>query len=364
MKPVKMLVFGSANPHVVGYLSLIREYAPYVEFVAFADEDEARLNRIRGLVGESARLSYYQDLDSMLDAHPEAEAMMVGTDNCDHYACYAKAFQRGLHIYSMKVVSMDEGECQSLLEMQKSSGSIFQVELELHFQPQYRQARELIQSGRLGRIEAIYLSNISQSPICYYPNWGIPELSYGRRVPLYPGANVYRGGALTDHPHPFDLLRWITGAEFATVRAMAGRNQRSYLEVEDHIVVAGKLTDGTKYMINPSYSNLEERLTTRKLLWPKALECHLKITGSDGYYTADYYDNNAVHVLGDNFDTPNRLIVQLNNANRKPSLLGSFAEAVRGLRDRPESTLEDGVAVVKVMNAAYESVYQDCEIVL
>lgn len=358
MKPVKMIVAGCANPHVAGYLRSIRDLKGIVEFLAVADGDETRLNRIRATLGDGAGVRFYQDIDQMLEAHPEAEAIMIGSDNCDHYPMCLKAFERGLHIYSMKVVSMDEEECSKLLQLQERSDRVFQVEFELHFSPQFAYARELVRSGELGEIKSVYMSNVSQCPICYYPNWGVPELSYGRRVPLYPGAEIFRGGALTDHPHAFDLLRWILGKEFRTVRAMSARNQRSYLEVEDHMVIAGEMEDGIKYMINPSYLNQEERGETRKLLWPKSLECNLRITGTKGFYSADYFDH-AFYALGNNCDSPNRLIVHLAPSERKDSLLGSFAKAVRGEREGPESTLEDGIAAVRVMNAAYESVYHD-----
>ncbi len=40
-------------------------------------------------------------------------------------------------------------------------------------------------------------------------------------------------------------------------------------------------------------------------------------------------------------------------------MLTSFIACIRGERAKPESTLEDGVAAVKVMNAAYESISQN-----
>jgi predicted dehydrogenase len=216
----------------------------------------------------------------------------------------------------------------------------------------------LIKQGKLGKIESIYLTNISQSPINYFPNWGDPELSYGQTVPIKPSSKIYRGGALTDHPHPFDLIRWITGCEFKKVFAISGKNQRDYLRVEDHVAITGELDDGTKIFINPSYSNLEERVAKRRLLWPKSLECNLKITGSEGYYAADYFDKH-VYIVGKNFASPDRLIVDGSGRvklDERDSMMGCFVACIRGEREKPESTLEDGMAAVKVMNAAYESV--------
>ena len=107
----------------------------------------------------------------------------------------------------------------------------------MHFRPQLEEARRRIVAGEIGEIESIYLTNISLNPIDHFPNWGDPVLSYGSRVPIKPNSKFCRGGAITDHPHPYDLIRWITGREFATVSAVSARNQWQDLAVEDHAAI-------------------------------------------------------------------------------------------------------------------------------
>jgi len=309
---------------------------------------------------------YYSDWRALLDACPDAEAIMIGSDNKHHFEMFQEAISRRLHIFSMKVVTMDETEGAKLLALTRDYDRTIQVELELHFGPQFQYARKLAAAGRLGEIKSIYLTNVSQSPINYFLNWGDPELSYGRTVPIRPGASVFRGGALTDHPHPFDLIRWITGSEFKKVYAVSAKNQRDHLKVEDHVSITGELRNGIKVFVNPSYSNLEEKVATRRLLWPKSLECNLKITGTKGYYATDFFDKH-IYVVGNNYQSPDRMIVdQTNRVRPDPgdSLIGCFAQCVRGLRRKPESTLADGIAAVKVMNAAYESIYRNAEVQL
>lgn len=363
MRPVKMVVAGTGNPHVMGYLRGADRFSS-IEYLAVADFDQGRLDRARSTLRYNERIKYYSEWRKMLDAHPEAEAIMIGSDNKHHLEMFREAISRNLHIYNMKVVSMDEDECREMQRLSINYDRVIQVELELHFSPQFRYAKTLVESGDLGETKSIYLTNISQSPINYYPNWGDPELSYGRVVPIRPGENIYRGGALTDHPHPFDLIRWITGKEFKKVYAVSARNQRDHLQVEDHVAITGELEDGTKVFINPSYSNLEEKIPTRRLLWPKSLECNLKITGTDGYYAADYFDKHF-YVVGNHHQSPNRLIVDGTGRvriNKYQSTIKSFALCVRGKLNQPESTLDDSIAAVKVMNACYESIYNNCEV--
>ena len=361
MKPIEILVAGLANPHIPGYC---RGFANDPEYpwriVALAESDPGRMAAAREIL-KDRDVKFHSDWRAMLDAHPEVEAVQIGSDNKFHFEMFKECIARGKHIYSTKVVTMDPEEGEQLLKLTCDYPKTIQVELELHFHPQFRYARELVRSGRLGRILSVYLTNVSQSPCNYFPNWGDPELSYGKVVPIRPGADYFRGGALTDHPHPFDLIRWITGLEFAEVRAVSAQNQRAHLKVEDHIAVTGKLTGGIPFFVNPSYSNLEEKVPMRRLLWPKSLECNLKITGEKGYYETDFFDK-PVYLVGRDYVSPDRLIVAnepRSILNRAESLAGNFAACVRGERARPESSLADGLAAVKVMNAAYDSLYRD-----
>lgn len=361
-KPIGILVAGTANPHIPGYCRGFANNPEYPwKIIAVADHDPARMTNIREIL-KNKKVEYYSDWRKMLDAHPEADAVQIGSDNKDHFGMFREAMDRRYHIYSTKVPTMDPEEGARLLEWSRDYPKIIQVELELHFNPQFRYARELVRSGKLGRIRSVYLTNISQSPCNYFPNWGDPELSYGKVVPIRPGADYFRGGALTDHPHPFDLVRWITGLEFREVYAMSARNQRKHLKVEDHVAITGKLDGGVPFFINPSYSNLEEQVPARRLLWPKSLECNLKITGEKGYYAADYFDK-PLYVVGKNCASPDRLIVDMAprpKLNPGNTLAGSFADCIRGERSAPESTLADGLNAVKVMNAAYDSIYNNC----
>lgn len=303
MNKIRIMVAGTANPHVPAYLRGAGRRVDTMEVVAVSDFDAARLEQARGFLENRPGVRFYSDYREMFEAHPEADAVMIGSDNIDHFEMFKAAVSRKLHIYMMKVISMDEDECREMIAIGRNYDRVIQCELELHFNPQFAYARKLFRSGALGKLKSVYLTNISQSPCNYFPNWGDPVLSYGRRVPLRPGSETCRGGAITDHPHPFDLIRWITGREFRTVSAVSARNQRAHLAVEDHAAITGELDDGVKYFINPSYSNLEEKVPTRRLLWPKSLECNLKLTGTKGYFSCDFFDRH-IYIVGNRYVSP------------------------------------------------------------
>ena len=68
--------------------------------------------------------------------------------------------------------------------------------------------------------------------------------SYGKRVQIKEGDHRFRGGALCDHPHIFDMIRHITGSEFESIYAEVAPNIRPDIEEEDMLSVIGKMKDG------------------------------------------------------------------------------------------------------------------------
>ncbi len=366
MKPIRLMVAGTGNPHVPHYLNGTGRDVRLADFVAVSDEDPGRLEQARRMCARRPGMTFHSDFRAMFDAHPDADAVMIGSDNLYHCEMFREAVRRKLHIYMMKVISMNEAECREMIELARNYPKVVAVELELKFNPQFQHAKQVVESGRLGRIESIYLTNISQSPINYFPNWGDPLLSYGSVEPVRPGSPVCRGGALTDHPHPFDLIRWLTGQEFRRVRGVSARNQRSFLKVEDHVAITGTLTDGTRVFVNPSYSNMEERVAKRVLVWPKSLECNLKITGTKGYFSTDFYDRPII-LCGPGLPSPDRLLVEgvpRCRMREDDNLMGRFVACIRGVVKTAGSTLDDSYQAVRVMNAVYRSIAEDREVEL
>lgn len=364
MKKMTLAICGAANPHVALYYPQLAT-SDFIDLKAVCDHDEKRLQRAQDFFKPyKLPVKYYTDMNDMLKKHPDVDAVMVGSDNIHHCEHTLAAVEQGKHIYSMKVMSMNENECRTMIDACRRHKVILQVELELHFHPQIMYLKKLIESGKLGKIHTMYISNISQSPICYYPNWGEPLLSYGKIVPVRPGASVCRGGAITDHPHPFDLARWFTGAELSKVHAVSARNMRDYLKVEDHAAISAEMSNGANIFINPSYAHLEERGETRKLFWPKSLECMIKAIGTKGTYITDFW-NKPYYMLGSGLPSPNRLL--LGGGPGCPEFgegrLDSFYQAVTGQR-KIESSGADGLAAVRFMNAAYESIYSNKTIVI
>lgn len=370
----RVIIAGSANPHVPGYLHEFVNGGGHglYRIIALSEPDPVRMQVDKNILGE-VPMKYYDSWKTMMDSHPEADTILIGTDNPEHIHVFRYAIEKHLHICMMKVISTSEKECREMLELEKGYDKTIQVELELRYTPQFLDARRIVREGKLGKIRSIYASNISHCPCNYFPNWGDPALSWGERIPVRPGSPTYRGGGLTDHPHPMDMIRWITGREFATVYAVCAPNQRKWMEVEDQIVLCGELDDGTKYMINPSYGHWEgdpqpgDKVYRFGLRWAKYLECNLKISGEKGYFSCDF-DMDPLFVIGKGHRSPDRLQVAwypgMPGVQSYTDKMDVFCGYINGTRSAPYATLYDSYQTVRVMNAAYESAYSGKTITL
>ena len=126
-----------------------------------------------------------------------------------------------------------KNEYEKIEELVKKSGVVCQVELECHYNPVTVRFKELVKSGKMGKIYSFNARNTTLSPVWAFPWQGVPEESYGKRVSLCAGNPRFRGGALCDHPHIFDMIREVTGSEFEFVFARQAPNLRADIEVED-----------------------------------------------------------------------------------------------------------------------------------
>jgi predicted dehydrogenase len=350
MKPVKIAMLSLTHGHTRKYYQTLRD-SPKLEFVAATAENES----VKELFERSVPgVPCYMDEEAMFAAHPEIEAVVLASANSRHLAQVEACARRGVHILSMKIPTFDMAEYDRMIEVVDRAGLVCQIELEMHYNPVVRRVFELISGGAIGRLRAFQATNITLSPVWAFPWQGVPELSYGRRAPLGQGDGRFRGGALCDHPHIFDLIRWLTGADFAWIHAEVAPNIRTDLEVEDLLLVNGKMTDGTTFLLDPSWSRLEERLNVPGPGWevfPKRMEVNLTLGGEQGTMMVDCFGPNVYH----NGKPNDRYTVQYTYFDEWIGLVDEFVDCIRN-RHTPKINLAWHRRTIEAMNACYESV--------
>lgn len=350
MEKLKIAMMSMTHGHTRKYYQVLKEN-PKLEWIAVSTANET-VKRI--FLDAVDGIPCYDSDEEMLDAHPEIEAVVLASENSEHLRQMRLCADRGIHILSMKIPTFAMDEYDEMIRLCEEKGVICQIELELHYNPVVRRMKELVASGKLGNLLSFKATNTTLSPVWAFPWQGVPEKSYGKRVPLREGDVRFRGGALCDHPHIFDLIREVTGSEFETVYASAAPNIRPDIEEEDMLSVIGRMQNGVVFSLDPSWSNREERLTVPGPGWeiaPKRMEVNLILCGDKGTLMTDCFGPNTYHNGAPN----DRYTVNYTYFDEWVGLIDEFVDNIR-LGRTPKIHLRRHRETIRVMNAVYDSI--------
>jgi predicted dehydrogenase len=136
-------------------------------------------------------------------ADPEVQAVVVATREDMQAPLTIEALRAGKHVYVEKPLAETAEECRAVVDAQKEAGKFVAVGFNRRFAPAYVRAKEL--AWKDGGPRNIYY-RISDT---YVRGWG-------RNYP--PGVRV-----IHEVCHVFDVLRWLTGSEVASIYTVASR---------------------------------------------------------------------------------------------------------------------------------------------
>ena len=350
MKRLKMAMMSMTHGHTRKYYDVLKNN-PKLEWIAVSTaNDEVKEVFLRSVQG----IPCYDSDEAMLDAHPEIEAVVLASENSDHLRQMKLCAERGINVLSMKVPTFDMEEYAEMEKLVEESGITCQVELELHYNPVVMRTKELVAQKAMGETEAFNATNITLSPVWAFPWQGMPEKSYGKRVRIKEGSDKFRGGALCDHPHIFDLIREVTNSEFDVIFAKVAPNMRHDLEEEDMLAVVGRMKNGVIFSLDPSWSRAEHKLKVPGPGWevfPKRMEVNLVIHGTEGSVFTDCFGPNTYH----NGSPDDTYTVQYTYFDEWVGLIDEFVENIR-LKRTPKINLAWHKKTIEAMNACYESI--------
>jgi myo-inositol 2-dehydrogenase/D-chiro-inositol 1-dehydrogenase len=170
---------------------------PGIDELIVADAAPGRAEEVAKEVGARAAAS----LETALDA---ADAVVIAAATTAHADLIRAAIGRGLPTFCEKPLAEDLEATLAVAATINTSGVPFQLGFQRRYDPAYREARRLVESGELGTLYAFRLAGHDPAP---------PHESY---IPQ-------SGGLFRDFSiHDFDILRWVTGSEVDEVYADGG----------------------------------------------------------------------------------------------------------------------------------------------
>lgn len=282
------------------------------------------------------------DIHEALQKH-NIDAVVVANPTALHLDVAIPAVEAGCHILLEKPVSHSLDGLAAFQKAVEKSGSRILVGFQFRYHPTLIKARDLIRGGMLGQVLTLH-AHWGE----YLPNWHPWEdyrQSYAARADL-------GGGVVATLAHPFDYLRFLLG-EIDALWSFNGQISPLDLDVEDVAEIGLKFASGAlgsvhvNYVQRPPMHRLEIVGTNGTLRWDNA-------DGTLHFYRmpapfGSYSENPPAPILETyplpvGFERNDLFIAQMRH----------FLNVVRGT-ESPVCTLEDGINVQRLVQAARES---------
>src|SRR3984957_1743836 len=123
----------------------------WVEIAAIASRDLHKAEEVARTLGIAKAYGSYEELL----ADPQIEAVYNPLPNQLHVPWSIKAAEAGKHVLCEKPISMTVAEAKLLLTAQQRAGVKMGEAFMVRTHPQWLRARELVQSGKIGKLVAI-----------------------------------------------------------------------------------------------------------------------------------------------------------------------------------------------------------------
>lgn len=204
---------------------------PEMELMAVADLRESRREWAKENLPAKVRI--FKDAESLLSSGC-CEAVLIATPHYEHPRITIMALERGLHVLCEKPAGVYTKQVRQMNEAAAASDKTFAIMFNQRTNCVYRKMKEIVDSGRLGKIKRV--------------NWIITNWY---RTQAYYDSGSWRatwdgegGGVLLNQcPHNLDLLQWICGMP-VKVRAFCHNGKWHDIEVEDDVTAYMEFADG------------------------------------------------------------------------------------------------------------------------
>lgn len=181
-----------------------------VRLVAIADSD---ISRAQAFADECSARVYADGM--ALIAQEELDVVDICLPTFLHADYIIRAMSRVKNVIVEKPVCLTEEETQRLISAQKETGAFVQVAHVVRFNKSYRYLKELVESGRYGKIVAGNFFRISPRPT-WMRGHDDPDKTGTMTVDL--------------HIHDADFVRWLMGAEPDSVDVRAVRDSSGIVQ--------------------------------------------------------------------------------------------------------------------------------------
>jgi len=177
-----------------------------VKMAAICDIDEKKFADTSGTAGnisgaekplDLSGIGLYTNFDKML-SEAKLDAISITLPTYLHAEFTIRALKAGLNVLCEKPMAMNIKQCRRMIEASKQNRKLLQIGHCIRFWPEYAAAKQIIDSGKYGKVLSATFQRLSLTPTWSWDNW----LMDGERS----------GGATLDlHIHDTDYVQYVFG---------------------------------------------------------------------------------------------------------------------------------------------------------
>jgi 1,5-anhydro-D-fructose reductase (1,5-anhydro-D-mannitol-forming) len=165
----------------------------------------------------------HDDLDALMH-DPDVDAVYIALPNTLHYAAVLAAAHGKKPVLCEKPFAMTVAQAREMVAACREAGVLLRIAHQIRLDAAIGRAREIVHSGRLGRLAAISLERAS----------GLGARTLWRQ-------DVSQSGVIFDvGVHLLDLIPWVSAQHFVEVSAFTHPDRRQHVP-DDTITILGRL---------------------------------------------------------------------------------------------------------------------------
>ena len=168
----------------------------------------------------------HSDLHALMN-DPNVDAVYIALPNAMHHEAVLAGAKAKKHMLCEKPFAMRADHAREMADACKKAGVILRIAHQIRMDAAITRAREIVQSGRLGKIVEVTLERTSAMP---------PRKTW--RLDNSQSGVMYDVGV-----HLLDLVQWVCGQKFVEVSAFTNPDRRDG-HADDTFTVLGKLQGG------------------------------------------------------------------------------------------------------------------------